>query len=36
MEASVRRLAAMHDQRLAAASLELAAGTLTADSSVLN
>jgi outer membrane protein TolC len=36
MEASVRRLAAVHDQRLAAAGLELATGTLTADSSVLN
>ena len=32
----VRRLAAVHDQRLAAAALELAAGTLSADSSVLN
>ncbi len=35
-DARVRRLAAVHDQRLAAASLELAAGTLSADSSVLN
>jgi outer membrane protein TolC len=36
METRVRRLAAIHDQRLAAASLELAAGTLNADSEVLN
>jgi len=35
-ETRVRRLAAMHDQRLASAALELAAGTLSADSSVLN
>jgi outer membrane protein TolC len=35
-DARLRRLAAVHDQRLAAASLELAAGTLSADSSVLN
>jgi outer membrane protein len=35
-EAKLRRLAAVHDQRLAAAGLELAAGTLSAESSVLN
>jgi outer membrane protein TolC len=35
-ETRVRRLAAVHDQRLASAALELAAGTLSADSSVLN
>lgn len=34
--ARTRRLAAVHDQRVAAALLELAAGTLTADSEVLN
>jgi outer membrane protein TolC len=36
METRARRLAAVHDQRLAAAALELAAGTLAADSDVLN
>lgn len=36
LEARTRRLAAIHDQRIAAASLELSAGTLTADSEVLN
>lgn len=35
MEASMRRLAAIHDQRVAAAMLELAAGTLSGDSNVL-
>ncbi|MCC7175833.1 MAG: TolC family protein [Bryobacterales bacterium] len=35
-DARVRRLAAVHDQRLASAALELAAGSLSADSSVLN
>ena len=36
LETSLRRLGAVHDQRLAAAALELAAGTLSADSTVLN
>ncbi len=36
LETSLRRLVAVHDQRLAAAALELAAGTLSADSTVLN
>jgi outer membrane protein len=36
LEVSLRRLAAVHDQRLAATALELAAGTLSADSDVLN
>lgn len=36
LEARTRRLTAIHDQRVAAAMLELAAGTLTADSEVLN
>jgi outer membrane protein len=36
LEARTRGLAAIHDQRIAAAMLELAAGTLTADSEVLN
>lgn len=36
LEARTRRLAAIHDQRVAAATLELAAGTLSADSEVLN
>ena len=36
LEARTRQLAAIHDQRVAAAALELAAGTLTADSEVLN
>jgi outer membrane protein len=36
LEARTRGLAAIHDQRIAAAMLELAAGTLTADSEVLS
>jgi outer membrane protein TolC len=36
LETSLRRLTAVHDQRLAGAALELAAGTLSAESSVLN
>jgi outer membrane protein TolC len=36
LDAQTRRLAAIHDQRIAAAMLELAAGTLSADSEVLN
>jgi outer membrane protein TolC len=36
LEARTRHLAAIHDQRIAASTLELAAGTLTADSEVLN
>ena len=36
LEARTRHLAAIHDQRIAAAMLELAAGTLTVDSEVLN
>ncbi len=36
LEARTRYLAAIHDQRLAAAMLELAAGTLTVNSEVLN
>lgn len=36
LEARTRHLAAIHDQRIAAAMLEFAAGTLTADSEVLN
>ena len=36
MDARVRRLSAVHDQRLASAALELAAGTLSTDSKVLN
>jgi len=36
LEARLRRLMAVHDQRLAAAALELAAGALGADSDVLN
>jgi outer membrane protein len=36
LEARTRHLAAIHDQRIAAAMLELAAGTLSADSEVLN
>ena len=36
LEARTRHLAAIHDQRVAAAMLELAAGTLNADSEVLN
>lgn len=35
LEASLRRLAAVHDQRAAATMLELAAGSLTPDSAVL-
>ena len=36
LDAQTRRLVAIHDQRIAAATLELAAGTLTVDSEVLN
>jgi outer membrane protein len=36
LEARSRYLAATHDQRIAAAALQLAAGTLSADSEVLN
>ena len=36
LEARTRQLAAVRDQRIAAAGLELAAGTLTPDSAVLN
>ena len=36
LEARTRHLAAVRDQRVAAAMLELAAGTLTPDSAVLN
>jgi len=36
LEARTRQLAAIHDQRIAAAMLEMAAGTLSADSEVLN
>ena len=36
LEARTHRLAAIHDQRIAAAMLELAAGTLTESSEVLN
>ena len=36
LEARTRHLTAMHDQRIAAAMLELAAGTLTVDSDVLD
>jgi outer membrane protein len=36
LEASLRRLTAVHDQRLAGAALEMAAGTLSGESSVLN
>jgi outer membrane protein TolC len=36
LEAKTRYLAAVNDQRLAAATLEMAAGTLSADSEVLN
>jgi outer membrane protein len=35
-EARTRQLAAIHDQRIAAAMLELAAGTLSANSQILN
>jgi outer membrane protein len=36
LDAQTRRMVAIHDQRIAAATLELAAGTLTVDSEVLN
>jgi outer membrane protein TolC len=36
LDARTRHVAAIHDQRIAAAMLEFAAGTLTADSVVLN
>jgi outer membrane protein TolC len=36
LEARTRQLAAIRDQRIAAAMLELAAGSLTPDSAVLN
>jgi outer membrane protein TolC len=36
LEARTRHLTAIHDQRIAAAMLELEAGTLTVDSEVLN
>lgn len=36
LEARTRQLAAVHDQRIAAAALEMATGTLSADSEVLN
>jgi outer membrane protein TolC len=36
LEARTRHLVSIHDQRIAAAMLELAAGTLTAESEVLN
>ena len=36
LEARTRQLAAVHDQRIAAAMLELVSGTLTPDSAVLN
>jgi outer membrane protein len=36
LEARTRRMAAIHDQRIAAALLELSAGTLSAESEVLN
>jgi outer membrane protein TolC len=36
LEARTRHLAAVHDQRIAATMLEMAAGTLSADSEVLN
>jgi hypothetical protein len=36
LESRTRYLAAVHDQRIAAAMLELAAGRLSADSEVLN
>jgi outer membrane protein TolC len=35
LDTRTRRLAAVHDQRVAAAQLELAAGTLSPDSEVL-
>jgi outer membrane protein TolC len=35
LDARTRRLAAVHDQRIAVAHLELAAGTLSADSEIL-
>jgi len=36
LESRIRYMAAIHDQRIAATMLELAAGLLTADSEVLN
>jgi outer membrane protein TolC len=36
LDTRTRYLAAVHDQRISAAMLELAAGTLTVDSEVLN
>ena len=36
LESSTRRLAAVHDQRIAATMLDLAAGRLSPDSEVLN
>ncbi|HWE49953.1 MAG TPA: TolC family protein [Bryobacteraceae bacterium] len=36
LDAQTRRLAAIHDQRIAAAMLEMTAGTLSVDSEVLN
>jgi outer membrane protein TolC len=36
LEVRTRHLAAVHDQRIAAAMLELAAGTLTVDSEILS
>jgi outer membrane protein TolC len=36
LESRTRRLAAVYDERVAAAQLELAAGNLSADSEVLN
>jgi len=36
LETQTRYVAAVHDQRIAAAMLEFAAGTLNADSEVLN
>jgi outer membrane protein TolC len=36
LEVRTRHLSALHDQRIAAAMLELAAGTLTVDSEILN
>jgi outer membrane protein TolC len=36
LESRTRYLSAIHDQRIAAAALQLAAGSLTADSEVLN
>ncbi len=36
LEARTRQLAAIHDERIAAAMLQMAAGTLTADSEIVN